>query len=847
MSSRGSKRLTILAALVTSSLVQCFAQSGATAIGHEYRQDDSPSIATAPDGSLWATWLSFDGARDDVAIRRNVQGKWENLQWVPGTSGDNWLPQIGVDASNRVWVVWSQQVNGNWDLYARSFDPAKQRWGALERLTSDPAPDINPRLAVDARHHFALVWQGFRGKNSNIFLKTFDGDKWSADIRITNRAANDWEPAVAIDSKGTAWVAYDSYKNGNYDVYLSSVAAAQTRPSAEIVVAASPDFEARATVAVDSSDRVWVAYENGPQNWGKDQGYVMEGHARGAPLGGAREARIRCYEGGRWREPAQSLASLYGGRKGERAGLPGEAVWQEAAVAPYTGTNSFQPHVFSDGQGSVWVISKILVVSPASAKRTIYWEYRASHFNGREWSTPVAMPDSEGRSSTRVSAVAAGDRSLWVAWPTDGRSSPYYHRPRRQRVLAQRLPAPELAGSFSWKTGSDTEAAAIGPTHLDEAGDLRAIQSFAATIGGKPHHILRGDFHRHTELSWDAAGGLDGDLDDFYRYMIDAAAMDFGANTDHQGGWWPYWWWYSVKMTDMYNVPGAYAAIFGYERSVVYPFGHRNVFFANRAEARVTPFHMRQGAAGFSLPVGPLGDDPGVSTGDVVPDDTKLLYEDIRPRNGLAVAHTPATGQGTNWSDNDPNLEPVVEIFQGARLNSEQEKAPLAYEPGKKDPMYNNVGGVHTDGFVSNAWDKGYKLGIIASSDHFSTHISYAMVYTADSSRQGILDAIRKRHTYGAMDNIVMEVRLGEHFMGDEFSLRKAEPLRVRLRGTRKIASVVVIKDGKVIYSIQPGQQNVQFEFRDSGSVEGRHYYYVRAAQDDDTLAWSSPMFVNYR
>jgi hypothetical protein len=92
------------------------------------------------------------------------------------------------------------------------------------------------------------------------------------------------------------------------------------------------------------------------------------------------------------------------------------------------------------------------------------------------------------------------------------------------------------------------------------------------------------------------------------------------------------------------------------------------------------------------------------------------------------------------------------------------------------------------------------------------------MVYTADSSRQGILDAIRKRHTYGAMDNVVMDVRLGSHSMGDEFSLRKAEPLRVRLRGTRKIANVAVIKDGKIIYSVQAGQQNVQFEFRDTGS-----------------------------
>src|SRR6266568_515409 len=103
----------------------------AVAIGHEFHQDDSPTIAAAPDGSLWVAWLSFGGDRDDVALRHYQNGKWGALQWVPGSSGDNWLPQVAVDSANRPWVVWSQQVNGNWDLYARRFDPAGQEWGPL--------------------------------------------------------------------------------------------------------------------------------------------------------------------------------------------------------------------------------------------------------------------------------------------------------------------------------------------------------------------------------------------------------------------------------------------------------------------------------------------------------------------------------------------------------------------------------------------------------------------------------------------------------------------------------------------------------------------------------------------
>ena len=121
------------------------------------------------------------------------------------------------------------------------------------------------------------------------------------------------------------------------------------------------------------------------------------------------------------------------------------------------------------------------------------------------------------------------------------------------------------------------------------------------------------------------------------------------------------------------------------------------------------------------------------------------------------------------------------------------------------------------------------------------------MVYTDNPTRQGVLDAIRKRHTYGAMDNIILDVTMGEHFMGDEFPLAKAEPLKVKVRGTCNIVKVDVIKDSKVIYSTTPNKPAAEFDYTDKDSVAGKHYYYVRVQQDDQALAWSSPMFINYK
>ncbi len=817
-----SGRILLLSVLAFTASQPGLAQLAPVAVGHEFRQDDMPAIATAADGSVWVAWVSYVGDRDDLAIRHYRDGRWGNIQWVPNTSGDSWHPQLFVDAAGRPCVVWSQQLDSNVDLYARCFDPSNQEWGAATRLSSDPLPDISPRLWTDGKGKAVLVWQGFRGRNSNIFLKTFDGANWSAEVRVTNRAANDWDPAVAMDSRGNAWVVYDSYKNGDYDVFLTEVRGGRA-PQPERTVSATPRFEARATVAVDTGDRVWVAWEAGQPNWGKDQGYIVRNRRTGVPLGGVREPRIRCLENGRWREPESPLASAFRG-------------------------NTHQPEVFSDGRGSVWVAAKPRVVAQlpkaAGAAGRGYWEYWLTHYDGGKWSPAIALPNSKGRSTTRSSAALAASGELWLAWPTDNRREGMYHRPIRQQVYAGRIAAPAPAGALALRAVAEEKVDAT-PGHFDEAGDLRALRAHVVVLGGKKHQIVRGDFHRHTELSWDGGGGGDGNLQDNYRYQIDVAGMEFSASTDHQGGAWPYWWWYSQKMTDMYHVPGVHVPIFGYERSSTYPWGHHNMFFAKRSEAKVTPFFMKQGVEAFSLPLGPQGDESGIGSGALVENDTRMLYEELRGREVVAISHTSGTRMGTDWRDNDPFLEPVVEIFQGCRTSYEQLGAPyVAREP--EDAAHMKQAGYEPLGMVNNAWAKGYKLGIIAASDHGSTHISYALVYTDEVSRRGILNAIRKRHTYGATDNILLDVRMGQHFMGDEFKLARPQPLRVMARGARPVARIDIIKDSKVIYSTDPKQQKVEFEYTDTTGVTGRHYIYVRLMQEDGMIAWSSPMFINY-
>ena len=265
---------------------------------------------------------------------------------------------------------------------------------------------------------------------------------------------------------------------------------------------------------------------------------------------------------------------------------------------------------------------------------------------------------------------------------------------------------------------------------------------------GTPLQLLRGEFHRHTEIS--SHRDADGLLEDSWRYALDAANLDWMGNGDHMSGFnFEYMWWFIQKMTDLHQNPPGFVAALTYERSAVYPNGHRNVMLPRRG-IRPLPFGNLQGT--------PVGGTP----------DTKVLYAYLKHFGGICASHTSATNMGTDWRDNDPDVEPVVEIYQGHRHNYEHQGAP------RSPTAATQIGGYQPAGFVWNALKKGYRLGFESSSDHISTHWSYAVVLAPERSREALIEAFRKRHCYAATDNIILDVRSGEHLMGDVFETEQA-------------------------------------------------------------------------
>src|ERR1041384_960333 len=73
------------------------------------------------------------------------------------------------------------------------------------------------------------------------------------------------------------------------------------------------------------------------------------------------------------------------------------------------------------------------------------------------------------------------------------------------------------------------------------------------------------------------------------------------------------------------------------------------------------------------------------------------------------------------------------------------------------------------------------------------------------------LEAFQKRRVYGATDDILADVRSGEHLMGEVFDTTQRPVLNVKLIGTAPFAKVHIIKDNKYVYTVEPKTQTVSF------------------------------------
>jgi hypothetical protein len=231
----------------------------------------NPAVAVDSRGVLYAAWQENERGVWSVRMSMSADG----LQWseplAVADSNDNQVnPALaaGTLPSGLVALAWQSDASGNQDIYVATLTDGVV---AVAQVTSDPADQTGPVLAIDGQDTVVVLWSDARNESSDIYGAASTDDVWT-NVPVVNGDSNQSQVAVATSPMGnTLHVAWVDDFGGDLDVFYTACEGLPVSPLVGVDLiddASDADQQAPAlavTTDADGAERVlacWVDSRN---------------------------------------------------------------------------------------------------------------------------------------------------------------------------------------------------------------------------------------------------------------------------------------------------------------------------------------------------------------------------------------------------------------------------------------------------------------------------------------------------------------------------------------------------------------------------------------------------------
>jgi hypothetical protein len=170
-----------------------------------WTSDYSESAAIAVDSSdnLHVVWSDYTPGNCEIFYKSSSD---VGVTWIPSkrltwTSGSSWDPNIAVDTSGNLHVVWGDDTPGNYAVYYKKSTDGGGTWTPAKRLSLTSGNSAGPAIAVDSSDNLHVVWQDDTPGNYEIYYRksTDGGTTWSPGMRLTWTSGESYSPCIAVD------------------------------------------------------------------------------------------------------------------------------------------------------------------------------------------------------------------------------------------------------------------------------------------------------------------------------------------------------------------------------------------------------------------------------------------------------------------------------------------------------------------------------------------------------------------------------------------------------------------------------------------------------------------------
>jgi hypothetical protein len=837
--------------------------------------EDFPAIASLDNADVWVACQQWDGRRDSIVA--GLLTEWESEHRVDVYTspthifGLTMAAGVGAEDASILHIVWSEQTQDGWALRsievlpddsdgARGVSSGESKSegagvkpkeirqlkgtqiGEPQTLVSAVHGNCTvPRLVSDSEGRLLLIWVAVHSEGLTLRARAYVPESgWGGVVDVAGDGPRDqWAPYPTVVAPGRFAVAWDAAVDGNFDIFFARLAiegegGSELRVTDRQRVTESSRYEAQPSIA-SISDRLYIAYEVGSENWGREGSVNKLDEA----LHISRQIEVVAVEG-----------------EGRSARVAPLAVPFMEGVSKSLRDGCEQPHLQVDGSGNLVMFFRGLTLpdqlhDPDNKQfqkhveqrqgagvgwRTSIWFSFMSRFDGTQWDIggahQKAVRASNGRSDAPIALGRLKQGGTAYAVVGDAREPQVVEAEGNEgQVLDLNWWGPISTESTLVSTGRLHKGQPVGPLPLGEASPMPPWPTPSDSLpgspveqesGGRSLQLALGDLHRHSDLSR-CSGNWDGSFTEALRYGYDVGGLQFMAVTDHFEHMTRYDWWRSLAFMDQYDAPGRFVNFRAYERADAQT-GHRNVISGSEILPIVA--YRKEFLEGR--------DDASANSPDA-------LWQHFAGEQLMTIPHTPAgmyekSGSVFDWLSFNPEYDRVVEIFQSYRGSSEEFEGPRS------------IPSLYPKRFAQPNLDGGLHFGFIASSDHQSTYGAFAGAWTTGVSRGEVFEALHARRTFASTVRMSLWVEWDGVPLGEIRSEPPSDGGKLTVDASLEegeFGLLEVIVDGVVVQSRAVSGSSLSETFEGlelSVPEEGTRYVYVRVRTADGELGWSSPI-----
>jgi len=243
--------------------------------------DGLPSISQTSDGRIWVAWTKSVSGNFSIVYQTssNGEGPWSPETILTTDSSIDSAPSIFQDVNGSIWVVWSSDRAGGYDLYYKTSSNGGLDWTDANRLTTDPSDDLSPAATQTVNGSIWVVWSSDRTGDYDLYYKTSSngGLDWTDANRLTVNAAQDKLPSIVQTSEGNVWVSWSSMnEQEEYEIFYRTYNGSSWLNETQLTTAPSEvDTDPAILETVDGTIWVfWTSRGTGPSAQTDDLYYM---------------------------------------------------------------------------------------------------------------------------------------------------------------------------------------------------------------------------------------------------------------------------------------------------------------------------------------------------------------------------------------------------------------------------------------------------------------------------------------------------------------------------------------------------------------------------------------------